>query len=142
MRITCAHAGYGMDETTSDEDVRAIDGTVNFRVGSAHFQVKCTTKSFSPKSESITWPITEGWVDSWRRAMAPVYFVIVKVKTQDLWTQHLDAHTMLDATAFWTPVPLDIKRKSIVVPRASRFTTETLRQWASSREADFEMRAS
>jgi hypothetical protein len=142
VQALCAQAGFGHDVTTADEDVRAIDGHVHFNVGSCAYQVKCTTKSFGTKTQSLSWPIEDWWVTRWAQAMMPVYFIVVRVKTQANWVQHpADLNTLLEASAYWTQIDATAKKKSIVVPSGQRLTADILREWAAERYNAFRVAA-
>jgi hypothetical protein len=39
LRAICSHAGVGFTETSADEDVLAIDGSIEFELGSVRVQV-------------------------------------------------------------------------------------------------------
>ncbi|HWU33346.1 MAG TPA: DUF4365 domain-containing protein [Marmoricola sp.] len=139
----CAQAGFGNDPTTRDEDVRAIDGTIHFDVGSCAYQVKCTTKDFGSKTETLAWPIEDRWRARWAKARMPVYFVVVRVKSQTDWVKHpTDLSTLLKAAAYWVKVDINTKRKSIVIPKAQRLTADSLRDWAVEVESDYTAKAS
>lgn len=71
LQLVCSHAGFGCIEPRPGEDVRAIDATIAFEYGDAHVQVKCTTKTFSPKLQTIRIPIEDNWVSSWGRLHLP-----------------------------------------------------------------------
>src|SRR5690349_12079462 len=75
LQLACAHAGFGCTEPRPLEDVQAIDATVSFEYGVVQVQVKCTTKAFSPKRQTIRIDIEEGWRESWAKlnVLSPVY---------------------------------------------------------------------
>ena len=136
LQLVCSHAGFGCSEPRPGEDVRAIDATIGFEYGDAHVQVKCTTKTFSPKRQTIRIPVEEEWVASWQklRVRGPVYLVVVQVPEQAKWIDYPASHTLVAATAYWAAMDPLTTPKSLVVHRDQQLTVETLREWALERQ--------
>lgn len=137
VQVVASHAGYTCTEPRSGDDVRALDATLGFDYGEAHVQVKCTTRDFTLKAQTIRIATEPGWAEAWRKAGAPVYLVVVRVPEQSNWVSYQDKHTMLSATAYWTRIDPSAAAKSVVVPKSQRFTTDTLRDWARERQIGF-----
>lgn len=136
LQLVCSHAGFGCSEPRPGEDVRAIDATIAFDFGDAHVQVKCTTKAFSPKRQTIRIPVVDGWVDSWKRlrVRGPVYLVVVQVPEQAKWVDYPSSHTHVAATAYWERIDPPKVSKSLTVHRSKQLTVDTLREWALERQ--------
>lgn len=136
LQLVCSHAGYGCSEPRPGEDVRAIDATIAFEYGDAHLQVKCTTRTFSPKRQTIRIPVEEGRVTWWQklRVRGPVYLVVVQVPEQAKWIDYPGSHTLVAATAYWAAIDPSTTPKSLVVRRDQQLTVETLREWARERQ--------
>lgn len=138
LAALCVQAGFGNDPTTRDEDVRAIDGTIHFDVGSCAYQVKCTTKEFGARTHALAWPIEDKWQARWAKAQMPVYFIVVRVKEQQNWVKHpAELSTVLEAAAYWVKVDIGTNEKSIMIPSSQRLTAETLQDWAAELESEY-----
>lgn len=140
VRAVCSQAGVGFQETSPDEDVLAVDGSVDFEIACARVQVKCTGQFKIKGGSTATWPVEESWRLRWTRSRLPVYFVLVIVDPDDQmsWLHHHDEATLHRAAAFWVRVDTLPEGKSIVVPKAQRLTSDTLRLWANDIEASFD----
>ncbi|WP_086819179.1 DUF4365 domain-containing protein [Allokutzneria sp. NRRL B-24872] len=140
VRAVCSQAGVGFQETSADEDVLAVDGTVEFEVGPARVQVKCTGQFRLKGGPTATWSIDESWRRRWTRSGVPVYFVLVIVDPDDQisWLQHQDEATLHCAAAFWVRVDTLPAGQNIAVPKAQRLTADTLRAWMEDVEASFD----
>jgi hypothetical protein len=136
LQLVCSHAGFGCNEPRPGEDVRAIDATIGFEYGDAHVQVKCTTKAFSPKRQTIRIPVEDDWVTSWQklRVRGPIYLVVVQVREQATWIDYPASHTLVSATAYWAAIDPAKDTKSLVVHRDQQLTVNTLREWALERQ--------
>lgn len=136
LQLVCSHAGFGCSEPRPGEDVRAIDATIGFEYGDAHVQVKCTTKTFSPKRQTHRIPVEEEWVASWQklRVRGPVYLVVVQVPEQAKWIDYPASHTLVAATAYWAAIDPAKDTKSLAVRRDQQLTVNTLREWALERQ--------
>jgi hypothetical protein len=139
LRAVCSHAGVGFTETTIDEDVLAIDGTVDFAVSPARVQIKCTGQFRISGGPTASWQAEENWWGKWHQSKIPVYFVLVVVDPDDqrTWLQHQDDGTLNRAAAFWVRVDRLPDRSRIAVPKSQRFTAETLETWAAEVGACF-----
>jgi hypothetical protein len=140
VRAVCSQAGVGFQETSPDEDVLAVDGSVEFEIAPVRVQVKCTGQFRLKGGSTATWPIDESWRQHWKRSGIPVYFVLVIVDPDDQvsWLHHQDEATLHRAAAFWVRVDALPQGQNIVVPKAQRLTAETLRLWAEDVEASFD----
>jgi hypothetical protein len=129
VRAVCAQAGVGFQETSPDEDVLAVDGDVKFREASVGVQVKCTS-TLKIGGRTASWPLEPGWVRKWAEARLPVYFILVIVeKDISKWIDHRGAGTLLRAAAFWKRITPAELSSSISIPKAQRFTADTLPIW-------------
>lgn len=127
----CAQFGVGFDETSPDEDVLAIDGTVQFPILPVRIQVKCTKKGFG-SSGHLSWPVSEEWKTKWARNFGPAYFVVVQVPsdTPGDWIQYdLADSTTHRSTAYWARIDPSSMGSSITIQRQNRLTPDTLAQW-------------
>lgn len=136
LQLVCSHAGVGCSEPRPGEDVRAIDATIAFEFGDAHVQVKCTTKAFTPKRQTIRIPVEDGWIDSWKklRIRSPVCLVVVQVPEQAKWIDYSPSYTHVAATAYWEAIDPSSAPKSLIVCKRKQLTVETLREWALERQ--------
>jgi hypothetical protein len=139
VRAVCSQAGVGFQETSPDEDVLAVDGSVEFELAPARVQVKCTGQFRLKGGPTATWPIDDSWRRHWTRSGVPVYFVLVIVDPDDQvsWLHHQDEATLHRAAAFWVRVDTLPERQNITVPKTQRLTAETLPLWAEDVEARF-----
>jgi hypothetical protein len=139
VRAICSHAGVGFTETSIDEDVLAVDGTVDFAVCPARVQIKCTGKFRISGGKTASWEAEESWWGKWHQSGIPVYFVVVVVDPdiQIDWLNHQDNGTLHRAAAFWVRVDHLPDRSRITVPKSQRLTAETLAEWASDVDASF-----
>jgi hypothetical protein len=71
LRTIFSHAGVGFMETTIDEDVLAIDGKIEFAMGDARVQVKCTGQFRIDGGTTASWPAEETWWIKWHRSKVP-----------------------------------------------------------------------
>lgn len=131
----CSQAGFGIDEFSIDEDVLAVDATVQFPAVGARVQIKTTrTRALSDASEYISYTAKPGWLDKWRASIvAPVYFVVVLMPPDASgWMQHaVDGTTLSGIGAFWCRIHVEECEKSgqIIVPRANRLDASAIAQW-------------
>ncbi|MFB7716750.1 DUF4365 domain-containing protein [Nocardia sp. NPDC056100] len=140
VRAVCSQAGVVFQETSPDEDVRAVDGLVGFAIADVRVQVKCTGQFRINSGPTATWPIEDSWRKNWNQCKLPVYFVLVIVDPDDqiAWLQHHDNATLHRAAAFWVRVDTIPDSQGIVVPKAQRLTADTLRLWLADVEAIFD----
>ncbi|WP_121000717.1 DUF4365 domain-containing protein [Saccharothrix australiensis] len=130
VRSICSQAGIGFIETSPDEDVLAVDGEIQYLPASARVQVKCTSK-FTIAGNSASWPCDVSWRQKWSAAQVPVYVVLV-ILEHDLnteWIAHPAIGTDHRSAAFWVRVNTGIVTDRISIPKAQRFTAETLTEW-------------
>lgn len=136
VRTIAGQAGCSFRETSPDEDVMAVDCTVDFPEGDARVQVKATKKyKISGSDEFITYYAEESWMEKWARTAVPLYFIVVVVPdTSPEWLEHADHGTLLVRTAaYWVRLQPDQFKSSnkILVPRAQRLTEATFVEWHS-----------
>lgn len=134
LRALAAHAEFGFDETSPDEDVRAIDAHVNYSAGNIYVQVKTTYQhDLDMSKESFLYPVKSLWKEKWDQQLLPKYLVVVVVPRElSQRVEHQSNGTLLkDTAAFWVRIdanafhsPLQIR-----VPKAQRVTQETFRVW-------------
>jgi hypothetical protein len=130
LRSIFSQAGVGFTETSIDEDVSAIDGTVNFHEFDTRIQVKCTS-TLKLSGRSISWKLDQLWREKWSRNHNPTYFVLVIIDTDkqiDWVTHHVDG-TRHKSGAFWVRVDNIGDAKSIKIPKVNRFTLDTVSEW-------------
>ncbi|MFG1853452.1 DUF4365 domain-containing protein [Actinomadura geliboluensis] len=139
LRAICSHAGVGFTETSTDEDVLAVDGNIEFPIAAARVQVKCTGQFRIKGGKTATWSAEEGWWKKWKGSKLPVYLVLVVVDpdTQEKWLEHREDGTLHRAAAFWVRVDTMEEADSIVVPKIQRLTAATLSEWAVDLNACF-----
>ncbi|MFI9156559.1 DUF4365 domain-containing protein [Kitasatospora aureofaciens] len=138
VRSIVSQAGVGFTETPPDEDVLAVDGTVDFAVASARVQIKCTA-GFSIAGKSATWQSELHWREQWSQSLLPVYFVLVILDVDDRpqWINHHESGTDHRAAAFWVRVNQTETGDKIRIPKAQRLTADVLRLWHQEVEACF-----
>lgn len=129
-----AQAGYSLDETSPDSDELAVDCTLAFEALPTRVQVKCTTREFTKKRRYISWAVEDHWREKWSRNLAPIYFVIVRLKSKsiDMWFDYHDEATLSHAAAYWTKIEPKAIPANIIVPETNRLTAETIVQWDKS----------
>ena len=131
----CSQAGFGIDETSIDEDVLAVDATVQFPAVGARVQIKTTrTNTLSDASEYISYTAKPGWLAKWRASsVAPVYFVVVVIPPDtNIWMKHVaDGTSLAGIGAFWCRIHVEECEKSgqIIVPRENRLDAAAIAQW-------------
>jgi len=128
MRNICAQAGFGLNETSPDEDVLATDCDVVFAEGNVRVQVKCTS-GLTLAGKTKSWRLKPEWLRKWDQSLVPVYFVMVVVPKQEkAWLTHPVDGTLHRTAAFWQRVEGG-RTKSISIPRSQRLTADTLSTW-------------
>lgn len=129
LRALCAHAGVGLSETSSDEDVDAIDATLKFGRASAEVQVKCTG-GFRVGPGQATLQLEPGWVEKWSESYHPVFVVLVKVPARvSDWIDSKASSTLHRAVAFGKRFDPAMHTASIQFTRGDHMTAETLYDW-------------
>jgi hypothetical protein len=138
-------AGYEWRETGSGADVLALDGDVIFPEGSVGVQVKTTHKhAITGTNARLSYTAKEHWVETWKMALGPLYFVVVVVphaETGGPWLNHHPAGTdMLGTAAYWTridPAQFTPENMSIAALRTQRLEAATLLQWQQDLIQDY-----
>jgi hypothetical protein len=126
-----------MNEWAGDEDVLAVDCSIEFAEAAVRVQVKCTSQ-FTVAGRSASWPLEEGWVRSWSKHAVPVYFVLVIVGPDiPTWLHHHENGTSHHAAAFWRRLPPPEGATRLSVPKEQRLTADTLDQWRQDLLASF-----
>ncbi|GAA2790066.1 DUF4365 domain-containing protein [Kitasatospora sp. CM 4170] len=138
VRSIVSQAGVGFTETSPDEDVLAVDATVDFALAPARIQIKCSA-GFSIAGKSATWQSELYWREQWSQSLLPVYFVLVILDVDDRhhWINHHDAGTDHRAAAFWVRVNQSEIGDKIRIPKSQRLTADVLRLWHQEVEACF-----
>lgn len=133
VQNVCAQFGIAFKETSVDEDFLAVDGTLGFRLAEVRVQIKCTTRPFAVTTGELRWPVKQEWVNNWRENLNPAYLIVVQVgQDPALWADFdRDDVTLHRAAAYWTRIDnLPGEHVAgVAVPRANRFTPETVRDW-------------
>jgi hypothetical protein len=139
LHAVCSQAGVTFIETPMDADVLAVDGSVDFGLGPARVQIKCTGRFRIAGGTTASWGAEESWWGKWHQSKIPVYFVLVVVDPDDQvgWLNHQDDGTLHRAAAFWVRVDQLDDRSRISVPKSQRLTAETLTLWAEEVNACF-----
>lgn len=138
VRSIISQAGVGFTETPPDEDVLAVDGTVDFAIASARIQVKCSSR-FKIAGGSASWHSELHWRERWKESAVPVYFVLVILDYDERprWVEHHAAGTDHKAAAFWVRVNQLQQGESIHIPKTQRLTIDSLNVWAQEVESCF-----
>lgn len=137
VRNICAQAGFGLNETSPDEDVLATDCDVLFAEGNVRVQVKCTS-GLALGGKTKSWRLKPTWLRKWEQSQLPVYFVLVVVpKDEPTWLEHPADGTVHRTAAFWQRIRAEELDGSISIPKAQRLTAATLNGWHSDLLAVF-----
>jgi hypothetical protein len=126
-----------MTETSPDEDVLAVDCSVEFAEAPVRVQVKCTSQ-FAIRGRSASWPVEARWLRHWGASKVPVYLVLVIVEgSGDRWLMQQPGGTFQHAAAFWARVDKLSDAKSLQVPKNQRLTVATIVDWREECVAAF-----
>jgi hypothetical protein len=138
VQALCSQAGVGFDEVSVDEDVIAIDGSIQFDIAAARVQIKATSQ-FTIAGKSASWPVEIHWRDAWSRSKVPVYFVLVIIdpKTRMDWLRHSNTGTLHRAAAYWTRVDLNCPANRIKIDKYQRLEVPTFHTWYADVLASF-----
>ncbi|GAA1725912.1 DUF4365 domain-containing protein [Aeromicrobium alkaliterrae] len=135
VRSVCAQSHVGFVETSSGEDVLAIDGLIQYREGDLRVQIKGTTqKSLTPQTGTIDFAIDEKWRDKWLRNGKPTYFIYVLMeKHVPAWFDCQPTLTHAGAFALWARIDnLSPAATHVQFDRTQRFTADTVGAWHES----------
>lgn len=129
VRALCAHAGAAFSESSIDEDIMAIDGTVDFARMPVRIQIKCTSM-FSIPGGKFTLPLEPSWVKKWTTSDTPVFVVVVKVP-RDIpgWLNYDVAYTRHNTVAFGRRFDRAANSTSMVFTSIDRLTGESIYEW-------------
>jgi hypothetical protein len=129
VRTLCAQAGATFAETSVDEDIMAIDGTVDFARMPVRVQIKCTSK-FSVSGGKFTLPLEPSWVKKWTASDTPVFVVVVKVPS-DIpgWLDYDVAFTRHNTVAFGRRFVAATDLTSMVFTSSHRLNAESIYEW-------------
>ena len=129
LRSLAAHAGVGLQETSPDEDIDAVDVTLKFGRASAEVQIKCTSK-FKVGLGVASLQLETGWVEKWTESLVPVFVVLVKVPSVvSDWIDGKTSSTVHRTVAFGKRFDPAVHTASMKFTRADRITAETLYDW-------------
>lgn len=130
VRAICSQAHVGFGETSPDEDVLAVDGSIQFAEADVKVQVKCTGQ-FKIEGRSLSWPVEQVWLDKWRSSQLPVYFILVVLNPNDRmdWITHSRLGSMHRSAAYWLRVDAISDVARINIPKKNRFTAPVLSDW-------------
>ena len=129
LRSICSQAGVGMTETAPDEDVLAVDCSVEFPEAAVRVQVKCTSQ-WSIAGAQLTYPVEEAWVRKWDSIKVPMYFVVVIVsKDLERWVRQEDSGTFHETAAYWVRIVPGKTGASIDIPKKQRLSKITMAVW-------------
>src|SRR3954447_7261777 len=70
VRNICAQAGFGLNETSPDEDVLATDCDVVFMEANVRVQVKCTS-GLTLGGKTKSWQLKSAWLRKWEQSLLP-----------------------------------------------------------------------
>ncbi len=135
VRKVCAQAHIGFDETSSGEDVLAVDGTIQYPVLGVRVQIKGSTgPSLTPQTGSLSMPIEPKWREKWRRNGPPVFMIYVLMEHEiSSWLAQQPTNTLAGAYALWSRIDnIDLDAESVVFDRTQRFSAETVGEWYES----------
>lgn len=129
VRVLCAHAGATFTETAVDEDIMAIDGTIDFARMPVRVQIKCTSK-FSVPGGKLTLPLEAGWLRKWTTSDTPVFVVVVKVP-RDIagWLDYDVAFTRHNTVAFGRRFDASKDLTSMLFTSTDRLAGESIYDW-------------
>ncbi|MCC5479060.1 DUF4365 domain-containing protein [Streptomyces barringtoniae] len=138
VRSIVSQAGVGFTETSPDEDVLAVDGSVDFAIAPARIQIKCSSR-FSIAGTTATWHSEFHWRERWSACALPVYFILVILDFDDRvdWIDHQLSGTHQKAAAFWVRVNRLGSDQKIHIPKSQRLTVDSLQVWAREVEECF-----
>lgn len=137
MGALCAQAGIRMQETRQDEDVDAVDMSVEYPEAPVRVQLKCSsTKTMHGDYETID--LRDHWITSWKTSGIPVFLVLVVVdpSCRD-WIEEQPVQTLHRAHAYWAQFDPSSIRKSVRIYSANRVTVGTLLEWRNITRAAF-----
>lgn len=139
VRSLSAQAGYGLTETSLDEDVLAIDCKLEAPPGDIRVQVKCTTRAFSKKQRYISYTVEDHWREVWEKNLFDLYFVVVRLglKPAEQWIAHTDAYTQLNAIGYWAKVDPKQIPNAVRVHETNRLKATTFSIWEENLVARF-----
>lgn len=131
-RAVAAQAGFTFTPNSPDEDIFAIDATLDFDAGSVYVQIK-TSSTIYPLEKDIPFPADQTWIDKWNCRIAPVYLIFVLLpKESESYLVHEERKTIMNgAHAYWHRLNDGefAQSKTIHIPRSNRFTAATLETW-------------
>lgn len=130
-------AGFDMTEPRPGADMLAYDATVCFPEGDVRVQIKTTHRyAIDGTNQRLTYTADEHWVDSWKSALSPVYFVVVVVPHSLTGGPWLDYHqtgtTLLNTAAYWSRIDGEQFTKenmSVAALRSQRVDGAALLTW-------------
>lgn len=129
LRSLAAHAGVGCMENSPDEDVDAVDVSLQFARASLRVQVKCTG-TFKVGPGQATLQLEPGWVEKWSASFEPVYVVLVKVPSVvSDWIEGQPTSTVHKTVAFGKLFDPVAHSTSVQFTKADLLTTEMLYDW-------------
>jgi Domain of unknown function (DUF4365) len=131
LRALSAQAGFGLSETAADEDVLAVDCTLDIPASPVRVQVKCTTKNFGKTTNYLSFHVEDHWRAAWEQNLNDLYFVVIglRSKVAARWVTHPDLYTHHDAIAYWARIRPAAIPTAVRVHRADRLTATTIADW-------------
>ncbi|WP_374228006.1 DUF4365 domain-containing protein [Rhodococcus qingshengii] len=122
----CAQAGLRVSETRQDEDVHAIDMSVEYPESSVRLQLKCSSSmQMTRKFETIS--CDQYRIDRWRDNAGPVFIVLVVVPDNHYdWIADEDRSTLHRTHAYWAQYDPNSTRKSVRVYQENRVTLDVV----------------
>lgn len=131
LRTLCAQAGYGLTETSPDEDVLAVDCTLDAPAAAIRVQVKCTTGNFTKKDRYMSFWVEDYWRAMWEQNINDAYFVVIRLgfKAQNRWVEHHPQHTQHNAAGYWARIDPQHIPTTIRVSESQRLTHSTFATW-------------
>jgi hypothetical protein len=129
LRALCAQAGAGFTETSIDEDVMAVDATIDFARMPVRVQIKCTSK-FKVSGSKLTLPLAPSWVANWVMSDTPVFVVVVKVPplVPD-WLAFDTAFTRHNTTAYGRRFDAAADSTAMAFDATHRVTSHSIYEW-------------
>jgi hypothetical protein len=129
VRALCAQAGAGFNETSVDEDVMAVDASVDFARMPVRVQIKCTSQ-FKVSGNKLTLSLEPGWVTNWSDSDTPVFVVVVKVPSLvPDWLTFNSAFTRHNTVAYGRRFIAATDLTSMSFDANHRLTAESIYDW-------------
>ncbi len=116
-------------ETSIDEDVQAVDATVDFSRMPVRVQIKCTSQ-YQVGNRSLTLPLEPNWIEKWTDSDTTVFVVVVKVPASiPDWIEHDVSRTLHRTVAFGKRFEETVHTSSMTFTQADKLTGDSIYAW-------------